>query len=220
MASVTAYPTSIVLDDGFSGGGLFYNGTWTSLSNAAAEDGSFASNADAIGIGASDSEGPQPMNAVAFDFSSIPDTATIDGFLVEKKDKFTGTGYSHYQTAVSDRTSLVRAGAEYGTGYSSGHVGTPVVSSGLPTTTLAWRSWGGATELFGRTWTVAQVKSSDFGPKFLWAWEFLGGGATSYQLDSIRVTVYYTEAAPSGYPATRGQRFIPHTPGAQRRIGA
>lgn len=207
MASIVAFPTSIVLDDSYGTNGLNYDVPWTNKDNAAAEDGSVATDGGfASGGGNGDAEGPRPMNAVAFDFSAIPSDATITGFLVRKKDRRTTTGYSHLETSGSDRTSLVRDATEYGevetTGqdYTSGHVGTAVVSSGQPSTTLGWRSWGGDGELFGRTWTVAQVKSAHFGPKFLWAWQFDGGAASTYELDSIEVTVYYTEAA-SGDPS-------------------
>jgi hypothetical protein len=225
MASLTVSAANNVVDEGiFPGGGIAWANTLTNPGNVYASDNAYATEAGltASAGGAGDGEGWVYNYGVASGaLDAIPSDATIDGFLVEFEDKITGTGYSLYQTSIGDRISLTQSSAEYGAGYFDGHVGTAQTSSALPGSSDAYRSWGGSTNKFGRTWTPAQVKSTDFKIKYAAAWEYLGSGtACTYSLDHVRITVYYTEAAPSGYPATRGQRFIPHTPGAQRRIGA
>lgn len=203
MASITVSAANNASDGTTSGGGLtFDEGALSGAGNAYASDNAYATRGGATGGGAGDAEGFIWNFGVASGaLDSIPSDATIDGFLVEFEDKITGTGYSFNQTAISDRVSLTQSSSEYGESYNSGHVGTAQTSSALPGSSDAYRSWGGSTNKFGRTWTPAQVKSSDFKVKYAAAWEYLGSGtACTYYLDHVRVTVYYTAAAGGDTP--------------------
>jgi hypothetical protein len=55
----------------------------------------------------------------------------------------------------------------------------------------AYESYGGAADLWGLTWTPAQVNAADFGVGVAVSDEFNCGGGTSGYVDHVEITVYY-----------------------------
>lgn len=146
---------------------------WSNPSNAAAED---ASNATAsVGGGVS----THYLKATNFGFS-IPSGATIDGIVAEaKKAEVLST-----DDIFDSRVRIVKGGT----------VGSTDKSSGAEwPTALAYTTYGGAADLWGETWSHADVNASDFG--FVIACTSTGAG--SAQVDHMRITVYYTPAGGS-----------------------
>jgi hypothetical protein len=54
----------------------------------------------------------------------------------------------------------------------------------------AWRSIGGAADMWGTTWTPAQINAPDFGLSFFVSNEDIS--FHFYRADAVRLTVYYT----------------------------
>jgi hypothetical protein len=72
-------------------------------------------------------------------------------------------------------------------------VGTDQRFSGFWPTSFALRTWGGPTNLWGATWTAADINSSTFG----FSLQSNGGGTNGFSyVNYIQITITYT--APSG----------------------
>ena len=122
------------------------------------------------------------IKATGFGFA-IPTGATIDGILVEWEQRRGGTG-------IRDHTvRLYKAGVLVGTNKAD-------TATDYPTTDT-YRSYGGAADLWGTTWTAAQVNATDFGA-VLAAQNAGAAGAAAANIDHVRITVYYTAAASGG----------------------
>lgn len=146
---------------------------WADNENVVAEDGAVASATVDMGM---------PSNYLAateFGFT-IPAGATIDGILVEVKRR--SDGLSDLRDA---RVRLIKGGTIQSTDKAS--------ASSWPGS-LTYASYGGSADLWGNTWTAADINATDFGVAF--AAELNGfvppGGA---EVDHIRITLYYTGAA-------------------------
>lgn len=106
-----------------------------------------------------------------------PDGATIDGIEISIERSTDGGG----GVVVDAVVRLVKAGTVVGDNKASG---------------LAWpttdgtATYGGAADLWGTTWTAAEVKATNFGV-VLSAQENLGL-TTVARVDAILVTIYYT----------------------------
>jgi hypothetical protein len=59
------------------------------------------------------------------------------------------------------------------------------------TTTDTYYSYGGATDLWGITWTADEINASTFGL----FWSGVSDGAGTFQADHVRITVYYADPA-------------------------
>jgi len=119
------------------------------------------------------------LKAQGFDFSTIPDGATIDGILVEIERKASVVNIYDY------RVQLLNA--------SGSLVGDNKASATWYTTRDVIASYGGATDKWSASPTVAMVKDADFGVVLsVYCNNYFGG--TVY-VDCIRMTIYYTEAA-------------------------
>jgi hypothetical protein len=114
---------------------------------------------------------------------SIPDGATINGILIELEDK-RGAQPGTFPIVLS----TVKASSEHG---NTTRTGTSI--SGNPSTSEGYRSYGGESNLWERTWTPAEINSSDFGGKLSGVYTTEMGESDDYSLDHIRITVYYTE---------------------------
>lgn len=142
------------------------SGTWSSPDEIYSEDGNVAY---------VDFNNPTCV-LVAKDFGfSIPSGATIDGIKVEfKKSSYSGTCYDQH-------VSLVKAGSpQFSTNYAN--------ATGWPTS-LEYVTYGGASDLWGDTWTDTDINASGFGACINATLGFLDG----VQIDHVRITVYYTE---------------------------
>ena len=105
----------------------------------------------------------------------IPDSAVIKGITVEVRR-------AGDANVSDDSLRLVKAGAV--TGAERG-------SSTPWTGELEWVSYGGASDLWGETWTAADVMSADFGVALSVNYEDTVGNARAY-VDQVRVTLHYS----------------------------
>lgn len=159
---------------------------WTTPGNVGADDGAEAT------ITAATYDSPDISEIlVASNFGfTIPDGSTIDGIVVEIERRDQAIG------AASDNRVQLAKGTTFA----------DLVGSNKADTTLDWptaatvKSYGtGTTDLWGATWTAAEVNASSFAV-------FLSVQAdaanTDIFVDFIRVTVYYTLVPVSATPGT------------------
>lgn len=148
--------------------------SWTNPSNAAASD---DSRAQAINPGSS-SKTTHYLKATNFGFS-IPSEATIVGIKVEIEKKEQDAAHN-----ISDSGVYIVKGGSIS--------GDDLKAAGEWSTTEAYATYGSSeTELWGLTWTPADINSSGFGvviSAYIYHWT---GQAW---IDHIRITVYYTVA--------------------------
>lgn len=144
------------------------NQGWKDENNGCAEDNNTAS-VSLISSG----QKSKLLRATKFNFA-IPPTATIAGITAEIKMRQTG-GATDY------RVRIVKANAATGTNQAAG--GGPAVSG-----TLAYRTFGGPANLWGTTWTPADINNTGFGVGY--AVKQTSGSPTVY-VDAVRITVYY-----------------------------
>lgn len=187
MPSVTAHPTNIT--DNNAIGTL----SWSSPENAGASDDSpaFVSRTPAAAAIS------HYLNAVGYDFSEVPDGATIDGIVVgmERTGFNTGTG-------VKDHTcKLVKGGVV--SGDNKADTGTLWTSAVEETVTR-----GADDDLWGLELTADDVKAADFG--FALAVTIGGDNLSdSFALvDDLPITVHYTEAAAGVDHGARLRRLL------------
>lgn len=117
---------------------------------------------------------------------AIPTGATIDGIVFDMACYGDGGPYDHTVrltktagTAVGDNKAL-GSGSRWDTGG-----------------TWPYRSYGSSSDLWGTTWTVAEINASGFG-----AIIYYQGGGFGF-VDAFRLTVYYTEASSGGFVPPR-----------------
>ncbi|OYY63533.1 MAG: hypothetical protein B7Y51_05930 [Burkholderiales bacterium 28-67-8] len=113
---------------------------------------------------------------------SIPASATINGITVNVDDKFSagrgGAGSSYTQDAYM---RIVKGGT----------IGTIDRSLATEhTTTEVSAVHGSSTDLWGQTWTAADINSATFGAAY--AATLVGSNALTFSLDVISITVDYT----------------------------
>lgn len=123
---------------------------------------------------ASENTSGTSIDLTGFGFS-IPAAATINGIIVEPK--FAGSTGSTNVTA-----QLLKAGAPAGTGKS-----TTRPSGATGCSTSAFLTLGSSTDLWGTTWTPADINAANFGVRFT------KGGAGIAFLDAVRITVDYSD---------------------------
>jgi hypothetical protein len=110
---------------------------------------------------------------------SIPDDATITGIQFKIRR---GTLTSN---AVDDTVQILQNGAPVGANHGQ---------SGAWPGALAYGSYGGAYDLWGASWTVADVRSNDFGVSISPRYNGPVAGNERAYIDSVRVTVFYRTA--------------------------
>lgn len=150
---------------------------WTSPDNVYAADGAFANS----GISSSGSSPSRYLLTTGYGFS-IPANAIINGIAVDILRLRAGTG-----ECTDDRIRIIKGGA--------------VSSADRANTTANWptsftyASYGGSSDLWGETWTPADINNSGFGAAAAAKWV---SGTPSARIDHVRITVYYTvNAAPT-----------------------
>jgi len=114
------------------------------------------------------------LKATGFGFS-IPSNATINGILVEVERKAAAGTIGDYSV------KLVKGGAISGNNKAD-------TTNNWPTTDT-YKSYGGSTDLWGLSWTAADINASNFGMAI--ACRGYAANSISY-IDHIRITVYYT----------------------------
>lgn len=124
---------------------------------------------------------------------SVPSNATIVGILLRSERRATPLGSD---TIIDDNVQLLKAGVASGDDKSD-------VTAWV--TVEAVRTWGGATDMWGTTWTPANVNHADFGCTIT---SYITGydAGCSADIDAISMIIYYTVPASSGTP-TVGQRM-------------
>ena len=150
------------------------NAAWVTPNNAQADDGSTTE-----APGDSDNAETDQLNCTNFG-SSIPAGATIDGI------EFECERHTSSQDIWTDRTvKCIKGGTVQGTDLSSGTLwtGSPVKET-----------YGGALELWGLTWSVADINASTSG------FSLTGNEQEDESgfIDYVSRIVHYTEAAGGG----------------------
>jgi len=151
---------------------------WSGVDNAKASDDNRASNTSSF----NDPVLPFITNylkATNFGFE-IPTGATINGILVEiERSERSGDG-SVYDSEVK----IVKADGSIGT--------TNKADTATDWPAEAYYPYGGATDLWGETWTASDINDADFGTVL--AANVFSGTFVNAAVDHIRITVYYTGA--------------------------
>lgn len=144
---------------------------WTNAGNAYSSNNSYARTSNGSGSGS---------EAIFKGFGfSIPGTATINGIIVEIEGKLV-SGSSSLSVAMwkdgegEDATALANA------------------KTFAFTTTEQYVSGGGAGDLWGKTWTPANINHADFGV-FIWAPTNSAPTTYDFDIDHVRITVDYTD---------------------------
>lgn len=149
---------------------------WTNSGNAAASDNAYATVAITLASTTSIT-----LSLTNFGFA-IPAGATIDGVVVEVERKVSSTA----RNPKDNNVQLIKGGASQGNNNASGAV--------WPTAD-AYATYGGAADVWGLALTVADVNASNFGVLVSVKRDAGAKGTTTYSVDHVRITVYYTEAA-------------------------
>ncbi len=152
--------------------------SWTNPGNIVSSDDTYAS----TGTGHSSADSNY-LKATNFGFS-IPTGATIDGILVAVEKYVTNTTSGG---AYDVRARIVKADGTIGTTDKSSPDAWPGTTD--PGTYV---NYGGATDKWGETWTVADINDADFG--FVLAVQPQNASADA-RVDHIRITIYYTAGA-------------------------
>lgn len=115
---------------------------------------------------------------------TIPAGSTIDGILVEVEKKLLSSAGNR---SVQDSSAkIVKADGTFGT--------TNKAIVGNWSTTESYVSYGSSSDLWGETWSSTEINDVDFGFGLSVTGQADIGSAEA-DVDHIRITVYYTEAA-------------------------
>lgn len=156
--------------------------SWTNASNITASDNSDASTGF-ISAGASS----HYLTATNFGFS-IPSGATIDGIVAE----WERANQSSFWPCKDSRVRIIKGGTIGSTDKAS-------ASTWPDTDTYA--SYGGASDLWGETWTHSDINGSTFGV----ALSVTNSGSQCIpNVDHARITVYYTAGGGGGSETSYG----------------
>jgi len=160
------------------------NASWSNTGNALVDDGASAT----VFV-------DYPTNTlsnylkVTDRIQKIPSGATVNGIIVEIQiSEETGL------QVTRDFTAYVLKGAT---------LSTPVVEM----SSIGTLAFGNATDLWGLSWTAADINASDFGVKVLID---NGGNDVTWGIDYINTTIYYTytETGDGTGRTTQGRRAI------------
>jgi hypothetical protein len=168
MPNQLKYPTTTTTPNGTGS-----NGQWQNPANIFSDNASVASAAYLLD-GGGNKTGLANLTAFGFGYD-LPASAVIDGIQLE------------YEVTASNRwfesgsnIKLAKAGAAVGTN----KAGAGSVASGV------W-VYGGPTDLWGTTWTPAQINAANFGA--ILNFDAVSSSPADYlmQIDFVRITVYY-----------------------------
>src|SRR3990167_6677110 len=158
--------------------------TWTTQTNIYADDGATAS------ITATSYDSPDQsrvLKATGFDFSAIPDGATIDGVIVRVNTWYANGGVSIDLAQLLDTNKAKVGTNQYAT------------AEALGTSDALIKTAGGATDKWGNALTPAWVKNANFGVGL----GFLATGADAdVFVDYVTIEVYYTDNNVTVTPGT------------------
>lgn len=144
---------------------------WGSPNNAQASDNVYATcTIDAVA-------NSHYLKATNFGFS-VPIGATINGILVEVQKKKAGTAL-----ITDNMVNIVKSNGSFGTTNKADTI------TAWPTSE-AYASYGSSSDLWGETWTSADINNANFGVGI--SANFTISMSTNASIDYIRTTVYYT----------------------------
>ena len=146
---------------------------WTSSTNVFVNDASYATNSPAV-----NSTGAT-LTTTGYGFS-IPANATIKGIQASVIRKAGAAS-----TIQDANVYIVKAGSQTGTNHAI---------AGTWTTSNVTQSYGTTSDLWGTTWTPAEINASNFGLNFA---AKAGGTSTSAQITYITLTVTYIDGTPA-----------------------
>ena len=166
-------PGTIINDD------VIGNRPWMDYNKAKVSDNDYARRAGLAAGGTS-----WILKATNFGFS-VPSGATIDGIKVEIERKALG-----YPGVWDNIVRLVDESGNY--------VGNNKAKSAAWSKTESYISYGSSTNLWGETWTPANINDADFGVGLSVILDPADGGDPhTANVDHIRIKVYYTVPGPS-----------------------
>jgi len=175
LSTTTNYATTCVNQTGI--GSI----AWTNPGNAISDNSTYAT------VSLSNNALSNYLVATGFGFS-IPADAIISGIKVEWEKKSSSTSTNNKDNAIR----IVK----------NGTIGTTDKSS-----TTAWSNlndvyvtYGGNTDLWGETWTAADINASAFGAAL--SAKRTSSSSNTLSVDAVRITVYYT--SPTSITVTFG----------------
>lgn len=140
---------------------------WQNVTNAMAEDGIVAVSTNATSTIAQ-------CSGYGFGLSA---NTIIDGIYVEfKRDSNSG------DDATDNSVRVYKSGTATGTDKANS-------ASNWTAGTLTWNGYGGSADLWGTTWTAADIDDSGFGSGLSGTKN--AGGINTYNLDAERITIYF-----------------------------
>jgi hypothetical protein len=119
------------------------------------------------------------LKATGFGFS-IPVTASICGIVVEVEKS--ASGINIFATVSDNSVRLIKNGTITGSNYATGTTWT---------STDAYEMYGGISNLWGTTWSPADINSANFGLAFSAGIHGLIALLPSARIDHVRITVHY-----------------------------
>lgn len=164
--------------------------SWTTVANVGASDNAYATQSIAgrtITCGECDPTGPgtsTPLYISSLGFA-LPASATVVGIAATFEHKCSGASSCSTNTSSGGKVQLTKTA---GTGQ-----GTNKGSSTAWSTADATETLGGATDLWGSTWTQAEINATGFGLVVV-VYNTNSSSRTAY-VDYMALTVYYS---PSG----------------------
>ena len=148
---------------------------WILVNNAKASDDTYAD------VDATEEVLSHYLKGTNFSFS-IPSGATIDGIKLEMEEASQEEGA---ELPLEDTVKLVKSGTVQGNDKSTGAI--------LPFADT-YITYGNETDLWGLTWTVADINADNFGMVFSITLRGQEEANSAGFVDHIRITIYYTEA--------------------------
>lgn len=147
---------------------------WTNPANITADDGVVAT----VALG--NTVTSHYIKGTGFNFA-IPTGATINGITVEvKAHNAEAAGNGDKDSSIK----LIKAGTIAGTDKSTG----TIWGSNTP---LAYRTYGSASDLWGQTWTPADINAANFGAAIS-AIDNANITGSNFHIDAMRITITYT----------------------------
>lgn len=156
---------------------------FSSPSNAGLSDGLLSSASATLTLLSANT---QYLKATGFGFT-IPNSASICGIEVEVEKS--ATGINLFASVTDNAVRLLKAGIPTGSNYAK-----PAKWS----SSQNYFTYGGVTDLWGTTWTKADINAADFGVAFSAEINGLLSLLPSARIDNIRMTVYFNLVLPVG----------------------
>lgn len=127
------------------------------------------------------SSGDESYYLVLTDFGfSIPSTVNVDGIFVEIEKRDNGSGN------IKDKSIMIVKGGSI--------VGAEHAAGGNWSSSDVYKTYGGATDLWGTTWAYSDINALDFGIAI--SCQKAGPSTNQGEIDHVRITIYYSSPLP------------------------